>query len=37
LSASGAASFTVGGSLTVAGTEAAGAYTGSYNATVTYN
>ncbi|NBC36915.1 DUF4402 domain-containing protein [Novosphingobium sp. FSY-8] len=37
LSASGAASFTVGGTLTVAGTEPAGVYTGSYNATVTYN
>ncbi|WP_292931260.1 DUF4402 domain-containing protein [Novosphingobium sp. PASSN1] len=33
----GAASFSVGGVLTLAGTEAAGAYTGSYSATVTYN
>jgi len=35
--ASGAASFTVGGTLTLAGTEAAGTYTGTYSATVTYN
>ena len=34
---SGAASFTVGGTLTLVGTEGAGTYTGSYNATVTYN
>ena len=33
----GAASFTVGGTLTVVGTETAGAYVGSYTATVTYN
>ena len=33
----GAASFSVGGTLTVAGTEGPGAYTGTYNATVTYN
>ena len=32
----GAASFTVGGTLTVAGTEGAGAYTGTYSATATY-
>jgi len=37
LSGAGTASFTVGGTLTLAGTEAAGAYTGSYTATVTYN
>ena len=37
LSAGGTAAFTVGGTLTVAGTEAAGAYTGTYTATVTYN
>ena len=37
LSAGGTASFTVGGELTLAGTEPAGAYTGSYSATVTYN
>lgn len=37
LSGAGTASFTVGGTLTLAGTEAAGAYTGSYSATVTYN
>ncbi|WP_295529812.1 DUF4402 domain-containing protein [Novosphingobium sp. Chol11] len=37
LSAGGTASFTVGGTLTVAGTEAAGAYTGTFTATVTYN
>lgn len=33
----GAASFSVGGQLSLAGTEAAGAYTGTYSATVTYN
>lgn len=33
----GAASFNVGGTLTVAGGEAAGTYTGSYNVTVAYN
>jgi len=33
----GAASFTVGGTLTLLGTEPAGAYTGTYSATVTYN
>ena len=33
----GAASFTVGGTLVVAGTESAGTYTGSYDATVEYN
>jgi hypothetical protein len=37
LTAGGTSSFTVGGTLTVAGTEAAGAYTGTYSATVTYN
>lgn len=37
LDGDGAASFTVGGVLTVAGTESAGEYTGSYDATVTYN
>jgi hypothetical protein len=37
LSTSGTASFTVGGTLTVTGSEAAGAYTGTYNATVAYN
>lgn len=37
LSATGAANFTVGGTLTLVGTETAGNYTGSYNATVTYN
>ncbi|WP_248633926.1 DUF4402 domain-containing protein [Novosphingobium nitrogenifigens] len=36
LSASGTYSFNVGGTLTVAGTETAGAYTGTYNATVAY-
>ena len=36
-SATGTYSFTVGGTLTVTGTETAGAYTGTYNATVTYN
>ena len=33
----GSATFTVGGTLTVLGSEPAGAYSGSYNATVTYN
>lgn len=33
----GISAFTVGGTLTVAGTEGPGAYTGSYSATVTYN
>ena len=37
LSTGGTATFTVGGQLTLAGTEAAGAYTGTYSATVTYN
>lgn len=37
LDTTGAAAFTVGGTLTVVGTEPAGAYTGTYNATVTYN
>jgi hypothetical protein len=37
LSAGGTASFSVGGELTLAGTEAAGAYAGTYSATVTYN
>jgi hypothetical protein len=37
LDATGNGSFSVGGVLTVAGTETAGVYTGSYNATVTYN
>ena len=37
LSGLGAASFTVGGTLSVAGTESAGTYTGSYDATVEYN
>ena len=37
LTAAGTASFTVGGTLTVSGTAAAGAYTGTYTATVTYN
>lgn len=36
-SAAGAASFTVGGTLTLVGTETPGSYTGNYNATVTYN
>lgn len=35
-SATGTYSFTVGGTLTVVGTETAGSYTGTYNATVTY-
>jgi len=33
----GSASFTVGGSMTLTGSEVAGAYAGSYSATVTYN
>ena len=37
LSAGGTSSFTVGGTLTVSGTAPAGAYTGTYSATVTYN
>ncbi|OYW73563.1 MAG: hypothetical protein B7Z37_21045 [Verrucomicrobia bacterium 12-59-8] len=37
LSSGGTASFTVGGTLTVASTVTAGAYAGSYAATVTYN
>ncbi|WP_298188770.1 DUF4402 domain-containing protein [Novosphingobium sp.] len=37
LSSGGTATFSVGGQLTLAGTEAAGAYTGTYSATVTYN
>lgn len=37
LSSSGAGSFTVGGTLTVAPSQAVGVYTGSYSATVTYN
>lgn len=37
LDSTGAASFTVGGTLTIAGTEPAGNYVGSYSATVTYN
>ncbi|OYW47651.1 MAG: hypothetical protein B7Y36_17070 [Novosphingobium sp. 28-62-57] len=37
LSSAGTASFTVGGTLTVPGTAAAGSYSGSYSATVTYN
>jgi hypothetical protein len=37
LDGKGRASFTVGGELSVAGTESAGEYTGSYDATVTYN
>ena len=37
LDTAGAASFTVGGTLTLAGTEPAGDYSGSYTATVTYN
>lgn len=37
LSAAGAASFTVGGTLTVTATAPAGAYSGSYTASVTYN
>jgi hypothetical protein len=37
LSVLGIYSFSVGGTLTLAGTEAAGLYNGSYNATVAYN
>ena len=37
LGSTGSGSFTVGGTLTVTGTETAGAYTGTYSATVTYN
>ncbi|WP_420382268.1 DUF4402 domain-containing protein [Novosphingobium sp.] len=37
LSALGVYTFSVGGTLTLLGTEKAGAYTGSYNATVAYN
>ncbi|NKJ44720.1 DUF4402 domain-containing protein [Novosphingobium sp. SG720] len=37
LDSKGNASFTVGGTLTLAGTEPAGAYSGTYSATVTYN
>jgi hypothetical protein len=37
LSLLGVSTFSVGGTLTLAGTEAAGLYNGSYNATVTYN
>lgn len=37
LDGSGAASFSVGGTLTVAGGEPAGTYTGSYDVTVAYN
>ncbi|NBC36914.1 DUF4402 domain-containing protein [Novosphingobium sp. FSY-8] len=37
LNSAGSGSFTVGGTLTVAGNETAGSYTGSYSATVTYN
>lgn len=37
LNGSGTTSFRVGGTLTVASNQAAGSYTGSYNATVTYN
>ena len=37
LDAGGAASFTVGGTLTVADSQPAGSYSGSYDATVTYN
>lgn len=37
LSGTGAASFTVGGTLTVSATAPTGAYTGTYTATVTYN
>jgi hypothetical protein len=37
LSASGTGAFAVGGTLTVVGTETAGTYNGSYNATVAYN
>ncbi|WP_228242560.1 DUF4402 domain-containing protein [Porphyrobacter sp. GA68] len=37
LSASGTASFRVGGTLTVGNNQAPGSYTGTYNATVSYN
>ncbi|MFC3099897.1 DUF4402 domain-containing protein [Altererythrobacter lauratis] len=37
LDSSGAASFTVGGTLTVGANQPAGVYTGSYSVTVTYN
>lgn len=37
LSAAGAASFNVGGTLTVAGGESSGTYNGTYDVTVTYN
>lgn len=37
LSGSGTASFRVGGTLTVGANQAPGSYTGTYNATVTYN
>jgi len=37
LTAGGTSSFTVGGTLTVSATAPAGAYTGTYSATVTYN
>lgn len=37
LDASGAAAFSVGGTLSVAGGESAGTYAGSYNVTVAYN
>jgi len=37
LSLLGLSTFSVGGTLTLAGTEAAGLYNGSYNATVAYN
>jgi hypothetical protein len=37
MSGSGAAAFTVGGTLTVPNTATAAVYSGSYNATVTYN
>ncbi len=37
LSATGTGTFAVGGALTVSGTETAGTYSGSYNATVAYN
>ncbi|MEO1730159.1 MAG: DUF4402 domain-containing protein [Pseudomonadota bacterium] len=37
LDGSGAATFSVGGVLTVAGGESAGTYTGTYDVTVTYN
>ncbi len=37
LDAAGAAAFSVGGTLTIAGGESAGTYTGSYDVTVAYN